>query len=115
MTETQIVRSILDYLAVRNIFAWRQNTGAGKFTGKDGAEHYVKFGLKGQPDITGILPDGRRLDIECKSVTGRLSPEQAHFIAALKNNGGCAFVARSVDDVVSELDKILKESRKNEI
>jgi hypothetical protein len=84
MSETQTVRVILDYLAVRNILAWRVNTGGAKYTGKNGGEYHVKFGLKGQPDITGILPGGKRLDIEVKSETGRVSLEQCLFIENLK-------------------------------
>ena len=37
--------------------------------------------------------------IEVKTDTGRLKPEQQHFIDAVKQAGGIAGVARSVEDV----------------
>jgi len=36
--------------------------------------------------------------VEVKTETGRVSPEQAHFVAFVKENGGFAGVARSPED-----------------
>jgi hypothetical protein len=54
-------------------------------------------------DISGILHDGRRLEIECKSATGRQSPEQASFQAMIERFGGVYILARSAQDAVAQL------------
>lgn len=61
------------------------------------------FHIKGTSDILGILPDGRFLAIEVKSATGRLSEEQKFFIFQINANGGKAFMARTIQDVETEL------------
>lgn len=103
VSESDVVAAILDYLAVRGIFAWRNQTGAMR-TG-DG-KRFVRFGAVGSPDIIGVLPGGRFLGIECKTPRGRLSPHQDLFLARLLDDGALAFVARSVDDVIKQLGDI---------
>ena len=102
--EGQVLAQILDYLKARGVFAFRQNTGAGKLT--DGARHtsrFVRFGFPGCADILGCLDDGRFLAIECKAPTGRITQEQAAFLDDIRRRGGKAFVARSAEDVEREL------------
>lgn len=94
MSEHEIQKQILKLLKDIGIFAWRSNCGR---KGK------IRFGLKGSADITGILRDGRRLEIEVKDAKGKLSPEQIEFLETINRLGGLAFVARSVDDVVKAL------------
>ena len=53
---------------------WRANCGAALLGGR-----VVRFGIPGQADLTGILPDGRRLEIEVKSPTGRQTPQQTRL------------------------------------
>lgn len=68
---------------------------------------------RGVSDILGILPDGRFLAIEVKTRTGRVSEYQASFLYEITKNGGVAFVARSVEDVIEhpEIGKYLKQLR----
>lgn len=73
---------------------WRMNTGAARF-----GNQTVRFGLPGQADLSGVLSDGRRLEIEVKSPTGRLSTDQISFGEMIKRFGGVYIVARSLDDV----------------
>ena len=73
---------------------WRQNTGAAKFGGQT-----VKFGVPGAADLSGILPDGRRLEIEVKSPTGRLSADQVAYGTMITKFGGLYIVAHSIFDV----------------
>ena len=63
----------------------------------------VRSGPNGSSDISGILVGGRRLEIELKSSTGRVSPEQKAWIEMINSMGGLAFVARSVEEVIDEL------------
>lgn len=73
-----------------------------------GIFHYKNHGglgsAPGLPDITGCLKDGRAFWIEVKTPAGRLSDHQVRFIKNIQDAGGIAFVARSVDDVIRELD-----------
>lgn len=94
MTEKTIQNSILRYLAtVPGLRAWRQNTGVARY-----GDRVIKFGVPGQADITGIY-HGRRLEIECKSPTGRQTPQQAAFQKMIEKHGGIYILARSVEDV----------------
>lgn len=90
---------------------WRNNTG--KLEDKNG--RWVSFGLcEGSSDLIGIkvvtiTPDlvGKQIAqfvaIECKSKRGRLSAEQANFLAAVRAAGGIAIEARSVQDAEAAL------------
>jgi hypothetical protein len=69
--EAPVLHDCLAYLRRQGIVAWRQNSGTAWIGGQP-----VAFGYPGAGDITGILPDGRRLEIECKSATGRQSEKQ---------------------------------------
>ena len=51
---------------------------------------------KGSSDLIGWTAYGQFLAIELKSETGRATPEQEQFIAAVKKTGGRAGIARSV-------------------
>jgi len=81
---------------------WRANVGASTFLGPHGKQR-VQFGVPGQADLTGILPDGRRLEIEVKSAVGRQRPEQANYQKMIEKFGGIYILARSVEDVFKAL------------
>jgi hypothetical protein len=72
-----------------------------------GIFHYKNFGGLGSPpglpDITGCLKDGRAFWIELKAPRGVVSPAQQDFIDRINQAGGCAFIARSIDDVIEGL------------
>lgn len=86
---------------------FRNNVGAIK----DRNNRLVRYGLcTGSADLIGwksvvITPDmvgqrfARFVSIEVKTPTGRLSPEQETWQAAVQKAGGIAVVARSVDDI----------------
>ncbi len=61
-----------------------------------------KYQLKGTSDIIGVY-QGRILCIEVKSATGKVSPEQQAFINKINSVGGIAFVARSLEEVMKNL------------
>ena len=73
---------------------WRANAGVARF-----GQRTVRFGIPGQADLTGILPDGRRLEIEVKSATGRQSSEQRSFQNMIERFHGVYILARSVEEV----------------
>lgn len=105
--QSAILRALRIHPAVA--FFWRQNTGA-MAIGEGKAKRFVRYGIKGQPDIQGYLKDGRALFIECKSRTGKVTPEQKEFLERAEKHNAVAFVARSVSDVFAVLDQ-LKVSR----
>jgi hypothetical protein len=82
---------------------WRQNTGAAKM--RDGS--YVAFGLVGSADLSGILRCGRRVEIEVKSATGRVRPEQERFANMIRAFGGFYVLARERLDVKTAIDEHL--------
>ena len=95
MREHKLLNAILREFGTRRHFRlWRQNTGVARM-----GPRVVRFGVRGQADLTGILPDGRRLEVETKSPTGRQSPDQRNFQQMIEHFGGVYVLARSVEDV----------------
>jgi Holliday junction resolvase len=99
--ESDIQRAILDYLKARGIMAWRQKS-EGTYDAKRGI-YRRGTGTPGLPDIGGILPGGRALQIEVKAGRNNVTPEQVNFLVHARIAGAVAFVAWSVDDVIREL------------
>jgi hypothetical protein len=74
---------------------WRANTGVAQM-----GERSVRFGVPGQADISGLmLPDGRRLEVECKTAKGRQSEDQKRWERMITAMGGLYVLARSLEDV----------------
>jgi hypothetical protein len=102
MLEKHIQRQILEYLDLKGIFAWRNNSGA-VFSEYKGRKRMIRYGLKGSSDILGILNDGRFLAIEVKKPDGKPTTEQLEFIDRINKNGGLAFIARSITEVIKNI------------
>lgn len=110
MKESQIQRTILDYLAARHILAFRMNTGAmaGEYNGK---QRFMRFGVVGMADIlafeTFTAEEGDRLAlpvwIEVKTATGKQSEHQRSFQRQVEEHGHKYIVARSVEEVEAAL------------
>ncbi|HPC81713.1 MAG TPA: hypothetical protein PL165_07660, partial [Methanofastidiosum sp.] len=49
--EQVIINQVLQFLALKGCYAWRNNTGAMKI-----GHRFVRFGHKGIADIIGIIP-----------------------------------------------------------
>ena len=99
--ESDVQTACLEYLRLRRIFHWRQNSGA--FKTQSGG-WFKCCSIKGVADILGILPDGRFLAVECKREKGGVvSPEQKEFLLNINANGGVGMVVRSVDELASQL------------
>ena len=116
MTETQIVKQILDGLAASRIFAFRLGTGA--FFGESAKGKGWKFQAhslgRGAGDILAFVPfDAGQpyqkdiltypgitpLWIEVKTATGKQSPEQKTFQEYVEGLGHRYIVARDFFDV----------------
>ena len=95
MTEKAIQNAILRAFGTRpDLRIWRANVGVARI-----GRRVVRFGVPGQADLTGVLPNGRRIEIEVKSPDGRQSEDQANFQRMIERFGGLYVLARSVDDV----------------
>lgn len=127
--ESEIQRAILTYLrTVPGVVAWRQNVGTA--SGEHKARRwFVRYGFPGLSDILGWVdfcrfPGPERgqaraiscagkgmyhvprfLAIEVKRPGGEPTAQQATFLACVREAGGLAFVATSVEDVVRELER----------
>ena len=106
ITEKQIETSILHYLKLKGIFAWKNDT-TGIYSEKRGAfiKRHSKFHMTGQSDILGIY-QGKLLAIEVKAPKGRPTENQLQFLSRVKEEGGIAFIARSVDEVMNALKEV---------
>jgi hypothetical protein len=93
MTETEIQTEILDFLHSLDVQAWRQQNHA-----TPGRRNNVKKGLA---DISGILKNGIRLEIEVKTKekSSKLSAEQLEFKKMIEENNGIYIIARDVLDL----------------
>ncbi len=103
MSEKQTQNEILRMFGTTpRLRLWRANVGAVRI-----GNRVVRFGIPGQADLTGILPNGKRLEIEVKSPTGRQTPSQRAFEAMIEKFNGVYVLARSTDDVRRALEKYL--------
>src|SRR3990167_6222466 len=94
-TEKPTQKAILQYLTMRRIFHWKNNTvGIYKKT----TDSYIPSQAVGSPDIFAVK-DGRIIGIEVKDIKGAQSEHQKAFQAGLEKAGGIYILARSLDDV----------------
>jgi len=106
-SEKSVMSEVMQALSGRgDLRAWRNNVGAARDGGR-----FVRFGLPGSADITGILNDGRRLEIEVKAPGGRLSEKQKNFGAMIQKFGGVFFVVRSAAELLELLEQTKKRAR----
>ena len=93
--ESQIQKTILDYLRYRKVFCWKQNT-VGIYKQSTGS--YIPSQSVGAPDIFAVK-NGKVFGIEVKTKTGKQSDNQKNFQQDFEKAGGIYLVARSIEDV----------------
>jgi hypothetical protein len=75
-------------------------TNVGKVRMSDG--RFFDTGLpKGHSDLYGFRPDGQIFYIEVKSSTGKLRPEQKHFLETMQERGALTGIACSVEEALA--------------
>jgi hypothetical protein len=96
-SEHAIQIELQEYLTLKGIYCWRNNSGA--LIDRRGIP--VRFGKVGSADILGIAKDGKLLAVEVKrpSMSYKPTPAQIDFLTAIKKNGGYAGIATSIADV----------------
>lgn len=112
--EKKIQDAVLAWLAQAGVDAWRNNTGTAVYGGGCRVPAFggsvappvrrVSFGLLGSADITGILPDGRRLEIEVKRPGESQTPRQKKFQAMIERNRGVYLLATSIEELAHGLE-----------
>ena len=113
--ETGIQIAILSYLNAIGVLAWRQsNHAVPMLIGGEIVYRKDNFRLRGVGDITGILYDGKRLEVEVKAKGKKQSDDQKYFESLINENSGIYILAYSVDDVENALRAkgyIIKDGR----
>jgi hypothetical protein len=89
--EGAVLRQVLQLLALRGVFHWRQNQGAIPL---EGGGYRAFVGMRGVPDILAVRPGGKLVGIEVKSPVGKLRKEQRAFRDRLRALGGVYLVIR---------------------
>ena len=121
IAEKDVVRACLDYLKLRGILAWRNQTGMYRGTYK-GKTWVARQGILGSADIIACVPKkveatvsrlgqmysttfnlGILWAIECKGSRGGQSDAQKAFEAEVRRCGGRYVVVRSVADLEEAL------------
>lgn len=99
--EKDILKGCLEYLIiVRRWRAWRANTGAA-VVGK----RFIRFGQIGASDALAVIPPGGRLlALETKRPGNKPTPAQEVWLGEIRDAGGLAIVATSVDDLRRQLE-----------
>ena len=85
------------------IILWRNNRIDAMAVGRGGRLRKVSAGINGQGDMTGILPDGRRVEIEVKAGKDRQSPEQESFGKMIASHRGVYLVTRDAEECLYNL------------
>jgi hypothetical protein len=106
MSETHLIAAVLLALGRRPDLCrvWRQNSGMLL----DSHGRPVRFGVNGAGDISGILRDGRRLEVECKTEKGRQRPEQQSFEQMIRRFNGVYLLVRSADEALNGVEGALR-------
>jgi len=99
VAERDTQKAILQFLALKKLWAIRLNTGAAMYqTG--GKTRFVRFGSPGLADIAVFTKGGVGVIwVEVKSKTGKLSEAQREFKKQAEEHGHFYIVARDVSDL----------------
>lgn len=96
MAGSELVKACCDYLSLKKVFFYRNNSGA-YVTASGG---FVRYGTPGSPDVV-CVKDGKYIGLEMKMGSGRQSPNQKDFQKRLEAAGGIYHIIRSLDDIIA--------------
>jgi hypothetical protein len=108
--EGQVLNAILEYLALKKVWAWRVTKIGSPIRDRLGNVTGMKKSTlpAGHSDIAGILPkSGKALYIEVKAKGKKPKPEQYEFIEKVNACGGVGLWADDLDTVVQSLKPYL--------
>lgn len=107
--EREVLKACWQYLSHHPKVAWvtRINSGGTYFSDGHGNDQFMRFNYKrGISDLIGQMKaeyGGKFLAVECKREGASLEEHQRDFLNEVRQAGGIAFVARSVEDCIKEL------------
>lgn len=85
--------------AIRGV-AWRNNTGGVSYDSR----RFVSFGIRGAPDIAGMLRGGRFFGLECKQPGKGRSPWQTWYQEFFGGIGMLIAVVHDYEEAIKTLD-----------
>jgi hypothetical protein len=89
---------------------WQQNTGvAYREDELTGRKQFIAYGVRGGADISGILFDGTRIELEAKTGHAVQSIQQKRFEAMITSMRGIYYVFRSPEDAFYYLRERYRE------
>lgn len=100
MKESDLQRTVCEYLTRKKHFFWRQNNTPIFDPIQRRFRKMSKYTMKGIPDIVVLTDGGYAVFLELKAKTGRLSPEQKEFQARCEAIGCEYYVVRKLEDVI---------------
>lgn len=104
-TEAAILREVILQARATGVKLWRQPAGK-ILTGL----YAIQFAPRGAADLTGILPNGVRVEVECKRRFGGVqSDDQKEWQKYIEENNGVYILAHSGDEFKDQITPILKE------
>ena len=89
-----VANILLELGSRKDLMIWKNSTGVAVADGR-----HVRYGLKGSPDIIGVIEGGIFLGIEVKTGSATQSPHQKKFQKRFEQLGGLYIVARSTEDI----------------
>jgi hypothetical protein len=98
LKESEVQKQILEYLQIKNVFHYRNNSG-GMVTQYKGKQSFMRFGAVGSPDIVCVI-DGIYTGIEVKGTGGKQSENQKAFQESLEQAGGRYILVSSLGDII---------------
>jgi len=108
MTESEIQKQILEYLARHHdCYSWRNNTGAVKanYNGKD---RFIRFSEKGSADVFFILK-GKFYAVEVKKKGGKQSESQIEWQKKIVAVGGTYILTDDFAEFAEWFDKLINK------
>ena len=116
--EKDVLKECISLLIRLRCGAKRMNVGKGAmrtidkhFTVPNDVKGTRMYGIMGAADITGVLPDGRRLEVECKHGKGGVwSEHQQDYAAWIRRYNGVYLVVHSADELKKLVMPYLLES-----
>lgn len=76
-------------------------------------KQYRYAGVSGAADVTGVLPDGRRLDV-CCPLRREPRDDQKSFLRKINESGGVAFAIYSIAELDEQITKLGYEMREKD-
>ena len=91
--ESQVQNAIIQYLTLKKLFFWRNNSGC-IFSNK----RMIRLGITGSPDIY-ILKKGVLIGLEIKGSEGKQTALQKKFQQRFEKEGGLYYLVREINDL----------------